>query len=184
MRSAVLLTITFLTAVLLATPIVRAQIETTPIPPNPKPDFSSMRYLVGTWNCTARNTRRPGPYTNTQTTSMDPSGYWMVTKTVGHPSSWAPRTLITETRTTYDGSTTRWVSLSTDNQGGYDMSTTTGWQGNAITWHDEAYPKTNNTSSNGDTITTKVSDTKTTYTSTFTEPSGRTINVTGSCTKG
>lgn len=161
-----------------------AQVETTPIPPNPKPDFSSMAFLAGTWNCTESNTRRPRPYTYTNKTTMDSSGYWMVTNTVNHPSSWAPRPLDTQTRQTFDPSTSRWVTLSTDNQGGYDVSESTGWSGQTIVWKDMTYPKTNNTSTSGDTTITKVSDTKTTYASSFTEPTGRTVDVKGTCTKG
>ena len=161
-----------------------AQVETTPIPPNPKPDFSSMAFLTGTWNCTESNTRRPRPYTTTNKTTMDPSGYWMITDTVSHPSTWAPRETRGRTWQTFDASTSRWVTISTDNEGGYDVSESPGWSGGKIVWHDVTYPKTNNTSSSGDTTYTKVSDTKTTYTSSFTEPSGRTVDVKGTCTKG
>jgi hypothetical protein len=170
-------------AILLFFSVARAQIETTPIPTTPKPDFSSMSFLAGTWNCTERNTRRPSAYTYTNTNSMDPSGYWMVTNAVSHPSSWAPTETKSVIKTTYDGSTSRWVAVSTDDQGGYDLSTSSGWKGDKIVWHDESYPKTNNTATSGDTTVTKASATKTTYTSSFTEPSGRTVNITGSCTK-
>ena len=170
-------------AILLLTLVAQAQIETTPIPLPPKPNFSPMQFYVGTWNCVSTNTRRPNSFTDTVTYQMDSSGYWMNAKDVFHATSWAPQPSVTITKTTYDPSTSRWVSISTDDQGGYDMSTSSGWKGNTIVWHDQAYPKTNNVSSNGDTTVTKVSSSKTTAAGTFTEPSGRVIKAKTTCTK-
>lgn len=160
-----------------------AQVETTPVPPNPKPDFSSMSFFEGTWNCTESNTRRPRPYTYTSTYTMDSTGYWMDNKTANHPTAWFPRASTAVTRQTYDKSTGRWVTLTTDDQGNYDFSSSKGWKGNTIVWHDESYPKTNNTATSGDTYVTKQSPTKTTYTYSFTEPSGRNVKVKGTCIK-
>jgi hypothetical protein len=167
----------------LSTVVARAQVETTPIPMSPKPNFSSMQFQLGTWNCTTTNTRRAVPYTDTSKAVMDPSGYWMVTTDVTHPVSYDPHAHTTVTKVTYDASTSRWVSVSTDDGGGYDMSTSNGWEGNTMVWHDVAFPKTASITSSGDTTITKVSNTKTTLTSSFTESSGRVVHVKGTCTK-
>ena len=51
--------------------------------PMPKPDFSSMMFLTGTWNCTQmlRGKQRP----DTSTTTVDSDGMWMVTQDIAPP---------------------------------------------------------------------------------------------------
>jgi hypothetical protein len=159
------------------------QVETTPIPQPGKPDFSSMSFLVGTWNCSVMSSRRPGPYTVTATTTMSPNGYWMLTRSTIHKASWIPTEFVTEDRVTNDGSTSRWVDINTDELGGYDLSTSPGWTGNNLVWTDVAYPKTDATATNNPTTETKVSDTQWTSQQSFTEPSGRVVTVKTNCTK-
>ncbi|MGC1380458.1 MAG: hypothetical protein WA814_05490, partial [Candidatus Baltobacteraceae bacterium] len=36
------------------------QVEGTPVPMRPKPDLSTMNYLIGTWTCSDLSSRRPG----------------------------------------------------------------------------------------------------------------------------
>lgn len=160
-----------------------AQVESTPIPPAPKPDFSAMQFLVGTWDCSTMSARRPGPYKTTVTTTIEPNGYWMVNKSLIHKASWIPAEFSGEDRMTYDASTQRWIDISTDEGGGYDITTSTGWKGNTIVWDELTYTKTNNTASENSTTVVKNSDTKTTATSSFTEPGGRAVKVTTVCNK-
>ncbi len=159
------------------------KIESTPVPTSPKPNFSKMMFMTGNWTCSIMSSRRPGPYTTTSTTAISPDGYWMVTQTTIHKASWIPTEFTSEDRMTYDASTSRWVDLSYDGGGGYDLSTSQGWNGNAIVWTDMAYPKTNATAMNNPTTVTKVSVTKTTAVNTFKEPSGRVVTVHTTCTK-
>lgn len=160
------------------------QIESTPIPAPPKPDFAPMMFMTGNWTCSVMSARRPSAYTVTSTAGIDPTGYWLVTRSVAHKASWFPADLISEDRMTYDPSTSRWVDISTDNGGGYNVSTSPGWQGNRIVWTDSVITKTNNTASTNPTTTTKDSDTHMTSVSSFTEPGGRVVNVRTTCTKG
>lgn len=159
-------------------------VETTPVPNTPKPDFAKMQFLTGTWNCSVLSSRRPGPYTTTSTASIDPTGYWLITRTTVHKASWIPGEFTAEDRMTYDPSTDRWVDLSYDEQGGYNVSTSPGWDGNKIVWTDQVITKTNNTATTNPTTVTKESDAKTLATSTFTEPGGRVVSVKTTCTKG
>lgn len=85
---------------------------------------------------------------------------------------------------TYDPSTSRWIDIYTDDGGGYNVSTSPGWNGNSITWTDMVITKTNATASTNPTTIRKISSTRTTLTSSFKEPSGRTVGVVGTCTKG
>jgi len=163
---------------------VFAQVESTPVPQNAKPDFSKMSFLMGTWNCSVKSARRPSAYQTTSTTTMSPDGYWMVTDTTTHTASWIPKVLRTEDRMTYDPSTSRWIDISYDDGGGYNVSTSPGWSGDKITWTDMVITQVNATASTNPTTITKVSDTKTTSSSSFKEPSGRVVNVDTSCTKG
>jgi hypothetical protein len=160
-----------------------AQVESTPVPMNAKPDFSKMSFLVGTWNCSVLSSRRPGPYRTTSVTTMSTDGYWLMTRTTVHKASWIPREFSGDVRTTYDPSTSKWIQLSYDDQGGYDLSTSPGWNGNSITWTDVFYPKTNATAVSNPTTMTKISDARTSSSSTFREPSGRLVSVKTTCSK-
>jgi len=161
-----------------------AKVETTPVPTIAKPDFSKMSFLTGTWNCSILSSRRPGPYRTTSVASISGDGYWILTRTTVHRASWIPRSFTSEDRMTYDPSTSRWIDMTYDDQGGYDLSTSPGWTGNSIVWTDLAYPRTNATAMNNPTTMTKVSDTKTTSSTSFKEPSGRLVTVKTTCTKG
>lgn len=170
-------------ALLSSVSLAGAQIESTPIPPPPKPDFSKSQFLVGTWECSTMSARRPTAYKTTVTTSIEPNGYWMVNKSVTHTASWIPNELKGEDRMTYDASTNRWIDISTDEGGGYDITTSPGWNGNSIVWTELTYPKSNNTATENATTVTKNNDMKTTATSSFTEPGGRLVKVTTVCSK-
>jgi len=158
-------------------------VEATPVPTAPKPNFSKMAFMGGTWTCSIMSSRRPGPYTTTSTTTTSNDGYWMATQATTNTTSWIPQALTTVDRMTYDPSTSRWVDLATDDHGGYDLSTSPGWSGNTIVWTDVTYPKTNATATNNPTTITKISDTKTTSVNSFKEPSGRLVTVKSTCTK-
>jgi len=159
-------------------------IETTPIPLTPKPNFSSMKFLLGTWTCVSTNTRRATSYTTTVTGSLDSTGYWLIQKDFGHKTSWSPYDVQGIDMTTYDADMHRWVDVYTDDQGSYNVSTSPGWKGNTIVWTDIVITTADNTASTSPTTTTKVSDTKTTAANTFKEKSGRVISVRTTCTKG
>jgi hypothetical protein len=172
-------------AAALATPLssYAQQVETTPVPQNAKPDFSPLAFLMGTWSCSVMSSRRPGPYQTTSTASMSPDGYWLITRTTVHKASWIPNEFSTEDRMTFDPSTSRWIDMEYDPAGGYDVSSSPGWNGNTIVWTDVTYPKTNATATNNPTTLTKMSDTRTVSVNTFTEPSGRVVTVRTTCTK-
>jgi hypothetical protein len=157
--------------------------ETTPIPMAPKPDFSKMQFQTGNWTCSIKSSRRPSAFKTTATARISDDGYWLITRTTTQKMPWMSASLTGEDRITYDPSTSRWVDISYDEQGGYDLSTSPGWSGNTITWTDVTYPKTNATAVNNPTTITKVSNTRTTSKNTFKEPSGRLVTVTGTCNK-
>jgi len=162
-----------------------AQVETTPIPRVPKPDFSSMKFLVGTWNCSETNTRRASAYGSTVTYSMDPSGYWLDTKTRNHATSWDRYPTVGTDKTTYDAANSRWVDMGVDDEGNYTISTSSGWKGNTIVWQPQSLTSVSsgNVVSSGAQTNTKVNARKYTYTSSFKESGGRTISVKGTCNK-
>lgn len=161
------------------------QVETTPVPRVPKPNFSSMQFLMGTWNCVESNTRRPTSYGSTLTNTMDSTGFWMDTKTLSHATSWDRHPGVAMDKTTYDAANTRWVDITTDDQGNYGIATSSGWNGNTIVWRPVAITSVSsgNVVSSGSTTTTKVSDTKYTYTGSFKESGGRTVTLKGTCNK-
>lgn len=163
--------------------LVLAQVESTPIPMTPKPDFSKMAFFMGRWTCSTKSARRPSAYQTTSNTTMSPDGYWMITRSTTPKLSWSSASLSSEDRMTYDPSTSRWIDITMDDQGGYNVSTSPGWNGNTITWTDMVITKTNATASTNPTTMTKVSGSKTMSRSSFKEPSGRTVGVSTVCTK-
>ncbi|MDQ6770654.1 MAG: hypothetical protein M3Z54_11790 [Gemmatimonadota bacterium] len=158
-------------------------IESTPIPNPAKPNFSAMNFQLGTWTCSSQSSRRPAPYITTSVTTIDPSGYWMVTKSETAKTSWAPAALATDW-VTYDADTHRWVDINTGDYGGYGATTSPGWNGNTIVWTDPLFKAGMDAMAVTPTTTTKDSDTKTTSHTTFQEKnSGRWISVDTVCTK-
>jgi hypothetical protein len=170
-------------ALVFSSAAVLAQVESTPIPMTPKPDFSKMRFLMGAWTCSTKSSRRPSAYTTTSNATMSSDGYWLVTRSTTPKLSWTTGSLHTQDMLTYDASTNRWIDIGTDNTGGYNVSTSPGWNGNRIIWTDMVITKTNATASTNPTTITKLSDTKTMSKSSFREPSGRLITVTTTCSK-
>jgi len=169
----------------LATPsFARAQVESTPIPAQQKPDFSSMNFLIGTWTCRTKSSRRPAAYVTTTSYAMDPTGYWIVETSTTAKTAWVPAPLKVMDHITYDTDTKRWVDVLTGDQGAYGLSFSKGWSGNEMTWHDVGFAAGPDIASQTDITNTKVSATKMTSTSAFTEAkTGRKVTVMGACTK-
>jgi hypothetical protein len=158
-------------------------IESTPVPVTKKPDFSSMKFTLGTWTCSTQSARRPGPYTSTSNSAIDPTGYWIVTDTTTAKTSWATA-IVSVDKVTYDPDQHRWVDVYTDDQGGYDVTYSPGWSGNTMVWTDQLFAPGPDIIATSPLTNTKVSDTKMTSHNTFKEKSGRTIAVDSVCTKG
>ena len=164
---------------LLASPVVLAA-QPAPAPtmvPMTKPDFSSMMFLTGTWNCTQMLRGKTRPDTSTTTMGMD--DMWMITQDTAPPfDQYRTATINSTTYTGYDSTVKQWIQISVDNGGGYGTSTSPGWQGNAITWTTK-----NLDGSSGTDGVTKVSDTATSDASSSTDAQGKTTNTTIRCTK-
>jgi hypothetical protein len=161
-----------------------AQVESTPVPAPPKPNFSSMQFMVGTWTCSTKSARRPAAYVTTSTYTMDPSGWWIDQTSTTNPTKWISTKLTNVDKITYDSQTHRWIDVSYGDFGGYGFSVSSGWNGNKIAWHDLSFAAGPDIKSQTDIVTTKVSNTKTTSSSSFTEAkTGRVVGVTSVCTK-
>lgn len=148
----------------------------TPVP-IPKPDFSSMNFYLGTWQCTQplRGKTRP----ETDVFSMSEDGMWMIDRSTAPPFDQyrtVPQNGVTAM--TYDPTVKQWVQVYTDNLGGYGISSSPGWQGNTITWNTTGLDGTKITD-----VATKVSDTETTDDNTTTTPQGQVVKVTIACKK-
>jgi hypothetical protein len=170
-------------AILAPQAILAQQIESTPIPQAPKPDFSSMAFLVGTWSCSTKSSRRPAAYTTTVTDAISPDGWWIDQASVTQPMPWFSHRLTVYDKITYDASTKRWVDVNYGGDGFYGLSLSSGWNGNSIVWHDPTFAPNADVTSQTDTTMTKYSDTKYTSSNSFTEAGGRSVSVVTSCTK-
>jgi len=161
-----------------------AQVESTPIPAPNKPNFSSMEFMVGTWTCHIKSARRPTAYVTTSTYTMDPTGYWLNEVSTVATNSWITRKLSTWDKITYDPDSKRWVDVTYGDGGAYGLAFSKGWNGDQMAWHDSAFESGPDIKSQTDNVVTKVSNTKTTGSSSFTETkTGRVVSVTTTCTK-
>ena len=159
------------------------KVEGTPVPTPPKPDMSSMRFLIGTWTCSDLSSRRPGPFTVTEVYSMDPGGYWITRNDTTHKASWIPGDFHSQTRYTYDTRARRWVRITMGDQGGYSVATAPMPVGTHKTYTYVIQTKAPDVASYAPEVYTKVSDTKKTMTTSFTENNGRVVTVKETCTK-
>jgi hypothetical protein len=165
-------------------PGLAQQIESTPVPEQPKPNFSSMNFLIGTWSCSNRSSRRPAPFTTTVTYTASPDGWWIDQKSVNKPMQWFPHSLTVYDKITYDATTKRWIDVSYGDNGTYGLSTAEGWNGDSIVWHDPTFAPSSDISAQTDTTMTKDSDTKYTSSNSFTEASnGRNVSFVTTCMK-
>jgi hypothetical protein len=163
---------------------VFAQVESTPIPAPHKPDFSSVSFMAGTWTCKSKSSRRPAAFTTITTYTMDPTGYWMNQISTTPKTSWVPVQLRTWDKITYDSDTKRWVDVSYGDGGAYGLSVSKGWNGSEIVWHDVSFAAGPDVNTQTDITTTKISATKMTSSSAFTETkTGRHVSVTTICVK-
>lgn len=151
----------------------------------PKPDFSSMRFLLGTWTCVTHSERRGNETTRaTLKYSLAPDGYFMKYTTTSAKVSYAATGFTSTDWVTYDSRAKRWIDITVGSQGVYGYSTSMGWENGHMLWGADSFlPDGDLTSSTG-TLFTKVSDTKLTSASAFTTTAGLLNRVTGTCTKG
>jgi hypothetical protein len=162
---------------------VAPAIEATPIPRAPKPDFAPLTYFVGRWSCSSKSARRPTPQRSTVTVALEPGGRWMRQTTVNQPTSWYPYVDTGTDLFTYDRDTKRWIDVGYDTAGNYGLTGTTGWKGDTMVWKDLAFTPTAQVTAASDFTITKVSATKFTSAYGFTTGTGRSVAVTGVCTK-
>jgi hypothetical protein len=159
-------------------------IESTPAPAPPKPDFSSMKYLLGAWSCTTKSSRRPTAATWTTTNSLDSTGYWMIGHDVGHKTPWFPFESTGIDKMTYDADGKRWIDIYTDDLGNYGVGTSPGVRGNTIVWSDALFTPSSDVKSESPQTETWISATKRTMTSRTTESSGAVRTYNTVCVKG
>lgn len=110
---------------------------------------------------------------------MGMDGAWMVTEDTAPPfDQYRTVTIKSTTYTAYDPTIKQWVQVGADTSGGYGITTSPGWQGNAITWTTKGLD-----GSSGTDVITKVSDTETSDASTGTDAKGNVTKTTIHCTK-
>ncbi|HMD01348.1 MAG TPA: hypothetical protein VKG44_00155 [Candidatus Baltobacteraceae bacterium] len=142
-----------------------------------------MKFFLGTWNCESKSARRPTAAKSTVTSTMDPTGYWMTSVTKSPAVPWYQHDATSWDYVTYDSTTKRWIDMSYDDTGGYDFSQSEGWKGDTMIWKEVTYSKGADLASSADNTVTKVSDKLQKFESSFTTTAGKTVGVTGSCTK-
>jgi hypothetical protein len=145
--------------------------------PISKPDFSSMMFLTGNWNCSQmlRGKMRP----DSSATAISPDGMWMVTDDTAPPfDQYRTMTIVSKSYVGYDPTIKQWVNVGVDNSGAYFMASSPGWQGNTITWTSKGLDGSTATD-----VITKVSDSETSDASSATDAQGKTTTTTITCKK-
>lgn len=158
-------------------------VEGTPPPMPPKPDWSTMNFLVGTWTCTDLSSRRPGPFTVTKVYSKDPGGYWMTRNDTTHKASWIKRELHTTYRYTWDDVKQKWIRIGMGDLGGYEVAEAPMPVNGRKTWTFITQRIPPDIASYTPEVYQRTGDTKITMTSSFREKTGRLVNVKESCSK-
>ncbi len=153
-------------------------------PAPPKPDFSSMRFLLGTWKCVSHSERRGNEASTVVATySMDPDGYFMKSISKSPKTSYSAVGFTSTDWYTYDARAQRWIDITVGSYGSYGYSTSTGWDHGHLLWGADSFLPDGDVTSSTGTLLTKVSDTKMTSASAFTSTAGLLNRVTGTCTK-
>ena len=173
--------ISFALIAIFSTVTLAAAQTATPVP-DVKTDWSSMKFLIGTWTCkTVQDTMGRGTgRTETDVNTMALDGHYMLTNSTSKPFDKArTATLVGQSWTGYDGVKKQWYTFGISNFGGFGMSISPGWNGNKMVWTDmynsDAQPL-------GVTTVTKVSNTKTTSTN-VTKTAKGTETSSDECTK-
>ena len=96
----------------------------------------------------------------------------------GFQSKWTANDEIT-----YDANRKLWVDVEYDGIGGYGLTTSSGWAGNSIVWHDPTFTPSSKVASETDATMTKVSDSKVMSTWSIAYTSGKAITDNITCTK-
>lgn len=162
----------------------KPSIQSTPAPTAAKPNWNRMNFLVGSWTCSVKSSRRPSAYITTSTTSLDTSGYWMITKSIVHKTSWIPTNINSTDMLTFDSDLHRWVDISTGDFGGYGVMTSPGWSGDSVVWTDALFKPGMDIVAETPIKETKISDSRYTGYSTFQErKSGAWVTVNTVCNK-
>lgn len=161
------------------------KVESTPVPIAAKPDMSSMKFLIGTWTCTDVSSRRPAAFTTTEVYSMDPDGYWVNRESTIQKgsASWIPRDLHSHTKYGWDPNAKLWDRIGTDDRGNFEVATAPMPVNGKKTYTFVAQSKTPGIASYAPEVFQKVSDTKKTMTTSFTETNGRVVTVKETCIK-
>lgn len=149
----------------------------TPVPVT-RPDFSSMKYFLGTWTChqMLRGKNRP----DTSTTAIGLDGAYMVSHdTAPAFDKYRTQAIYTDGYTTYNAAKHNWVTFTMDSFGGYSVSTSPGWNGNTLT---TTLVMTQDGTTGSDTLT-KISSTQSRDVATAKSPGGMVTHSTVICTK-
>jgi len=172
-----------LVAALATTGIASAQTAPTPVPLQKKPDFSPIAFMVGTWSCTQKSSRRPQPVTWKQTNAISKDGYWLVETSYSAGVPWYPHATNTVDRVTYDPDIDKWVDLQYDDNGNYNISSAPAPKNGTWDWKSVSLAPSKEIASFTDFYFTKDSATKVSFHNSFKTTKGQNVTVTGSCTK-
>ena len=149
----------------------------------PKPDFSSMKFLLGSWSCSTKSARRPFAVASKDTYTLDPTGYYLVYESKSEPVAWANYAQDITQMITYDAELKQWAGVVTSTLGDYGLFMSNGWSDGKLVWHPVNNTPYLDIASSSDFAVTKVNDAHLTSDSSFTTKAGATVSVKGTCTK-
>lgn len=99
-----------------------------------EPDFSSMRFLLGTWWCARLQTSQRFADRITQHYFIDASGHFLVKSEVYHDERRSMNRRSAMSLISYEQDVKQWALIYFGNFGGYGLETSPGWKGGTLVW--------------------------------------------------
>ena len=109
----------------------------------PAPEMKQLDYFTGTWKCDGKALASPmgpeHPMKTTATGKTDLDGFWVIVRIEEKKTKESPMPIKGNFSMTYDAALKKFQGVWVDNFGGWGPSSSTGWEGDKITFAGEAY---------------------------------------------
>jgi uncharacterized protein DUF1579 len=124
-------------------PAAAAQPKPPAGPPKPAPEMKQLDFFLGTWKCDGKMLANPmGPEHAMKTTATgktDLDGFWVSVRVEEKKTKDSPMPIKGNFQMTYDAAGKKFQAVWVDNFGGWGPATSTGWEGDKMTFTGEMF---------------------------------------------